>query len=59
MSQLTTMQDGILPVWLPPSVRNDGPRLLQIAHVLQAAAPRPASGEGPCAKTLQLFAITF
>ncbi|MEM8519298.1 PLP-dependent aminotransferase family protein [Janthinobacterium sp. CAN_S7] len=37
MSQLKTMQDDNLPIWLPRLARNKGPRFLQIADALQAA----------------------
>jgi DNA-binding transcriptional MocR family regulator len=37
MSQLRTIQDEDLPVWLPRLAGNKGPRFLQIADALQAA----------------------
>ena len=37
MSQLTTMQDENLPIWLPRLALHGGPRFLQIADALQAA----------------------
>ncbi|MES2256939.1 MAG: PLP-dependent aminotransferase family protein [Pseudomonadota bacterium] len=37
MSQLKTMQDENLPIWLPRLAGNKGPRFLQIADALQAA----------------------
>ncbi|WP_295993166.1 PLP-dependent aminotransferase family protein [Rugamonas sp.] len=37
MSQLTTIQDENLPIWLPRLAGNKGPRFLQIADALQAA----------------------
>ncbi|WP_332878916.1 aminotransferase-like domain-containing protein [Massilia sp. S19_KUP03_FR1] len=37
MSQLKTIQDDPVPVWLPRLVGNKGPRFLQIADALQAA----------------------
>jgi DNA-binding transcriptional MocR family regulator len=37
MSQLKTIQDENLPVWLPRLAGNKGPRFLQIADALQAA----------------------
>ena len=37
MSQLKTMQDEHLPIWLPRLAANKGPRFLQIADALQAA----------------------
>jgi DNA-binding transcriptional MocR family regulator len=37
MSQLKTIQDEIVPVWLPRLAGNKGPRFLQIADALQAA----------------------
>ncbi len=37
MSQLKTMQDENLPIWLPRLTGNNGPRFLQIADALQAA----------------------
>ena len=37
MSQLKTMQDEDLPIWLPRLAGNKGPRFLQIADALQAA----------------------
>jgi DNA-binding transcriptional MocR family regulator len=37
MSQLKSMQDEHLPIWLPRLAGNQGPRFLQIADALQAA----------------------
>jgi len=37
LSQLKTIQDGTLPIWLPRLAGNKGPRFLQIADALQAA----------------------
>ncbi|KFC61531.1 Transcriptional regulator, GntR family [Massilia sp. LC238] len=37
MSQLRSMQDEVLPSWLPRLTGNKGPRFLQIADALQAA----------------------
>ncbi|MGO4479807.1 PLP-dependent aminotransferase family protein [Massilia sp. 2TAF26] len=37
MSQLRTIQDEDLPIWLPRLAGNKGPRFLQIADALQAA----------------------
>lgn len=37
MSQLKTLQDEDLPIWLPRLAGNKGPRFLQIADALQAA----------------------
>jgi DNA-binding transcriptional MocR family regulator len=37
MSQLRTIQDALLPIWLPRLAGNKGPRFLQIADALQAA----------------------
>jgi DNA-binding transcriptional regulator YhcF (GntR family) len=37
MSQLKTIQDEDLPIWLPRLAGNKGPRFLQIADALQAA----------------------
>jgi DNA-binding transcriptional MocR family regulator len=37
MSQLRTVQDEQLPIWLPRLAGNKGPRFLQIADALQAA----------------------
>jgi len=37
MSQLKTIQDEPLPIWLPRLAGNKGPRFLQIADALQAA----------------------
>lgn len=37
MSQLKTIQDEALPIWLPRLAGNKGPRFLQIADALQAA----------------------
>ena len=37
MSQLKTIQDEKLPIWLPRLTGNKGPRFLQIADALQAA----------------------
>jgi DNA-binding transcriptional MocR family regulator len=37
MSQLKTIQDENLPIWLPRLAGNKGPRFLQIADALQAA----------------------
>ncbi|WP_155709980.1 aminotransferase-like domain-containing protein [Pseudoduganella dura] len=37
MSQLRTIQDGHLPIWLPRLASDGGPRFLQIADALQAA----------------------
>jgi DNA-binding transcriptional MocR family regulator len=37
MSQLKTIQDEDLPIWLPQLAGNKGPRFLQIADALQAA----------------------
>ena len=37
MSQLKTIQDGVLPIWSPRLAGNKGPRFLQIADALQAA----------------------
>ena len=37
MSQLKTIQDENMPVWLPRLAGNKGPRFLQIADALQAA----------------------
>lgn len=37
MSQLASIQDEKLPIWLPQLARNGGPRFLQIADALQAA----------------------
>ncbi|MCS0598865.1 aminotransferase-like domain-containing protein [Massilia agri] len=37
MSQLRTIQDEGLPVWMPRLARQGGPRFLQIADALQAA----------------------
>jgi len=37
MSQLTTIQDDPLPIWVPRLAGNKGPRFLQIADALQAA----------------------
>jgi hypothetical protein len=34
MSQLKTMQDENLPIWLPRLAVHGGPRFLQIANVL-------------------------
>src|SRR3954454_12211644 len=36
MSQLETRQDEYLPIWLPRSAAQGGPRFLQIADALQA-----------------------
>ena len=38
MSQLITIQDENSPIWLPRLAGNKGPRFLQIADALQAAA---------------------
>ena len=38
MSQLKTIQHENLPIWLPRLAVHGGPRFLQIADVLQAAA---------------------
>lgn len=37
MSQLKTIQDENLPIWLPRLAVHGGPRFLQIADALQAA----------------------
>jgi DNA-binding GntR family transcriptional regulator len=37
MSQLKTIQDENLPIWLPRLAVHGGPRFLQIAGALQAA----------------------
>ena len=37
MSQLKTIQDEHLPIWMPRLAGNRGPRFLQIADALQAA----------------------
>jgi DNA-binding transcriptional MocR family regulator len=37
MSQLKTIQDAEMPIWLPRLAGNQGPRFLQIADALQAA----------------------
>jgi len=37
MSQLKSIQDENLPIWLPQLARHGGPRFLQIADALQAA----------------------
>jgi DNA-binding transcriptional MocR family regulator len=37
MSQLRTIQDEHVPIWLPQLAANKGPRFLQIADALQAA----------------------
>ena len=45
MSQLESMQDGNLPIWLPRLAVHGGPRFLQIADALQVAVvdglPKP------------------
>ena len=38
MSQLKTRQDENLPIWFPRLAVHGGPRFLQIADALQAAA---------------------